>query len=309
MPSQAPTPQAAPNNIKGTAVRQAEPQPANPEIRGVFSSQEVRKVGTGTTTRKSVHKTFWFVEQHGDSIICQPLNTNYVPSGPKRSISLDELLAKFSPEPEFYQNSVYPKMQELNRTITKGDDHLQKGENFSAEHEYSTALKVDSENVRANFGIGLTYLERGDTSKAQNIFDRLVKLEGAFEDEHKHLFNEFGIQLRKNKMVPQAIAYYGRALELTKTDENLYMNLARAYLENNNIPQCIDNLFKALEISPQHVPSLKFIVWLLKKKLVPQDRIAEVNQVIANAQRPRQTEALPEASPGPLPAVPQNASA
>ncbi|MBQ7456385.1 MAG: tetratricopeptide repeat protein [Desulfovibrio sp.] len=281
-----------------------------PRIHGVFSSQEVRKVGTGTTTRKSVHKTFWFVDQKEDAIVCQPLNTNYVPSGPKRTISMEDLLTKFAPEPEFYQSSVFPKMQKLNDTINKGDDHLQKGEHFSAEHQYSAALKVDSDNVRANFGIGLTYLERGDTSKAQNIFDRLVKLDSAFETEHKHLFNEFGIQLRKNKMIPQAIAYYERAIALTQSDENLYMNVARAYLEGNNIPKCIDNLLMALGIAPHHVPSLKFLAWLIQRNLVPQDRLPAVNQVIARSQE-EEPAAVDESdvvsTPPPSQAVPQQA--
>ena len=252
-------------------------------IHGVFSSQEVRKVGTGTTTRKSVHKTFWFVEQHGDEIICQPLNTHYVPSGPKRTISLDELLSKFSPEPEFYQSSVFPKMQQLNKTIKEGDDHREKGETFSAEHEYQTALKIDCDNVRANFGIGLTYLERGDKSKAKNIFDRLVKLEGAFEEEHKHLFNEFGIQLRKNSMVSEAITYYSRALEITKKDENLYLNMARAYFENHDIDKCLDHLFQALNVAPTHAVSLKFLNWLVQKRLVPDHRMDEANRLLSFA--------------------------
>ena len=166
------------------------------DVRGVFSTQEVRRVGTGTTTRKTVQKTFWFIEQNGKDIDCQPLNTNYIPSGPKRKITMDELIAKFSPEPEFYLNSVFPKMQEMQRNVDNGDTHREKGENFSAEYEYSRALKIDEENVRANFGIGLTYLERGDNAKAQDIFQRLVKLEATLEPEHKHLFNEFGINLR-----------------------------------------------------------------------------------------------------------------
>ena len=91
------------------------------DVRGVFSTQEVRRVGTGTTTRKTVQKSFWFIEQHGKVIECQPLNTNYVPSGPKRKITMDELLAKFAPEPEFYLNSVYPKMQEMQRAIEQGE--------------------------------------------------------------------------------------------------------------------------------------------------------------------------------------------
>ena len=38
------------------------------DVRGVFSTQEVRRVGTGTTTRKTVQKTFWFIEQNGKEI-------------------------------------------------------------------------------------------------------------------------------------------------------------------------------------------------------------------------------------------------
>ena len=254
------------------------------DVRGVFSTQEVRRVGTGTTTRKTVQKTFWFIEQNGKEIDCQPLNTNYIPSGPKRKITMDELIAKFSPEPEFYLNSVFPKMQEMQRNVDNGDTHREKGENFAAEFEYSRALKIDEENVRANFGIGLTYLERGDNAKAQDIFQRLVKLEAAFEPEHKHLFNEFGINLRKSKMLQESFEYYQRALELSPTDENLYMNMARVLLELKDIGQCVDYLLKALELAPRHETSLKFLAWLIQKQLVPADRIEGVRAALQAAQ-------------------------
>ena len=254
------------------------------DVRGVFSTQEVRRVGTGTTTRKTVQKTFWFIEQHGKEIDCQPLNTNYVPSGPKRKITLDELFSKFSPEREFYHNSVFPKMQEIQRSIDSGDEHRENGENFAAEFEYTRALKVDEENVRAIFGIGLTYLERGDNAKAQDIFQRLVKLEAAFEPEHKHLFNEFGINLRKSKMLQESFEYYQRALELSPTDENLYMNMARVLLELKDIGQCVDYLLKALELAPRHETSLKFLAWLIQKQLVPADRLEGVRAALQAAQ-------------------------
>ncbi len=279
-----------PNTQKTESVVQ--PNKEKVEIRGVFSAQEIRKVGTGTTTRKSVHKSFWFVEQHGDEIHCQPLNMNYVPSGPKRKISMDELLAKFSPEPEFYMNSVFPKMQELNATISRGDAHREKGENFAAEFEYENALKVDEENIRANFGIGLTYLERGDKEKAQNIFERLVKLEGTFEDEHKHLFNSFGINLRKNKMLTQSVSYYQRAIEITDNDENLYINLARAQLELKEYDECITNLQKALSLSPANELVLKFLLWLRQNDLVPEGRKQDVVAMLTPQAR---SEAQPNA--------------
>lgn len=291
----------------------ASPKPATrqAEIKGVFSTQEIRKVGTGTTTRKTVQKMFWFIEQKGDVVECQPLNRNYVPSGNKKKITLEEVIAKFSPEPEFYMNSVYPKMQEMQQSVDNGDKHREKGETFAAEFEYGRALKIDEDNVRANFGIGLTYMERGDVDKAKDIFDRLVKLDGAFDPEHKHLFNEFGINLRKNKMNDQAVEYYKRALQLTQNDENLYMNMARALLETKDISGCVDNLLKALSIAPTHEVSLKFLGWLIQKNLVPQDKQEPVRAAMKTAAEAKAAKAATAAAADPAApaAAPQAAAA
>lgn len=292
-----------------TAPQAGAPRPQQqPEVRGVFSTQEIRKVGTGTTTRKTVQKTFWFVEQHGNEIECQPLNTNYVPSGPKRKISMEDLINKFSPEPEFYMNSVYPKMQELQYSVRQGDRYRESGETFAAEYEYSRALKVDEDNVRANFGIGLTYLERGEASKAQDIFERLVKLDAAFEPQHKHLFNEFGINLRKNKMLAESREYYARALQLSPKDENLNMNMARVLLESKDMDGCVDYLLEALRLAPRHEQSLKFMSWLIQKNLIPSGKMEDVKQAIAAskaaAPAPAAAPAAPSAAGGESGAAP-----
>ena len=263
-----------------------QPNPQSPpvpqdRIKGVFSTQEIRKVGTGTTQRKTVYKGFYFIEQdeHGD-IECQPLNANYVPSGQKRKITMEELMEKFAPEPEFYLNSVYPKMQELQRTLDNADSHRAKGETFAAEYEYSEALQVDEENVRANFGIGLTYLQRGENNKADDIFERLVKLDAAFAPEHKHMFNDFGINLRKARMYQQSVVYYNRALEMTTDDENLHINVARALFETKDIDGCMEHLLKALDLSPKHEQATKFLLWLVEKKLVATDAIERIRQAL-----------------------------
>ena len=257
--------------------KSSQPEKAANEVhqhfRGVFSSQELRKVGTGTTTRKTVTKTFWYAEEEPDGrLYVQPINSNYVPTGNKKYITKDELLAKFSPEHEFYTETVYPSMRRLKETIDRADNARNKGETFSAEYEYDNALAVDVDNVRANFGIGLTYLSRGEKEKAQNIFSRLVQLDGAFEEEHKHLFNEFGINLRKNKMFNESLEYYLRALKLSKHDENLYINIARVYLELKDIPHVVEFIGKALALAPQSEVALKFQSWLIAHKLVTEEQ-------------------------------------
>lgn len=259
-------------------------QPEKQGIEGVFSNQEIRKVGTGTTTRKTIQKSYWYaIEQPDGDIELQPLNLNYIPSGPKKKIPKDEFLGKFSPEPEFYVNNVFPKIKEVNKTIARADRHRQNKEYYSAEMEYGNALRVDEDNIRANFGLGITYLERGENNKAEDILGRLVKLDGAFEAEHKHLFNDFGINLRKNGMYDQSIAYYTRALELTTHDENLYYNVARAYLEKKDPASALAHLLKGLELNPSQDTLLKFLMWMVTKDLVPADQKPAVAAVLQKA--------------------------
>lgn len=236
-------------------------------IKGLFSSQKVEKVGTGTTTRKTVSKTFWFCEEREDGMVeTQPLNISNVPSGPKTEIPRDDFILKFNPEPEYYQENVFPKLKELNSTIRRAEEQRNQGSYYSAEFEYQRALNVDDDNVRANFGLGLTYMERGEPNKANDMFKRLVGLEAAFSPEHKHLFNEFGINLRKSNLFDQAIEYYGKALETAEQeDENLHYNMARAYFGKGAREKCEEHLQKALAANPNFEEAGKFLEYLKGK--------------------------------------------
>lgn len=239
-------------------------------IKGVFSSERVTKVGAGATVRKTTQTMYWFAEEDEQGVVwIQPLNPNYVPAGPKQEVEKNEFLERYAPEPEFYSSKVYPNIRKLNQTIAKAERHRVNGETFSAEYEFSNALRVDVENIRANFGLGLTYLERGDTDKADNIFQRLIKMEAAFEAEHKHLFNDFGISLRKNEMYDQALEYYGKALSLSPEDEHLHYNVARAYFAKADILNAVEHLRRSLQINADLDVAKKFLLYLKKNSLLP----------------------------------------
>ncbi|WP_320171395.1 tetratricopeptide repeat protein [Maridesulfovibrio sp.] len=236
------------------------------KIQGVFSSQSVQKIGTGTTVRRTISKMYWMVRELDDgSVEVQALNKSYVPAGPKSAVDMEEFLSKYSPEPEFYVSTVYPKIKELGSSIERGEKARQAGATYSAEFEFQNALDVDEENVKANFGLGLTYMERGENTKANDIFERLVNLDAAFQTEHKHLFNEFGINLRKSGMQDQAIEYYQRALQMSSQDENLHYNIARAYFEKGMLEKCADHLTKALSLNKDHVEAQKFFDFVKKQ--------------------------------------------
>ncbi|BCS90195.1 tetratricopeptide repeat protein [Pseudodesulfovibrio sediminis] len=260
------------------------------KIKGVFSTQTVAKVGTGTTQRKTIQKTYWDAEElDNGQISIQPLNKNYVPSGPKRNIERDDFLTKFNPEPEFYVSTVFPAIKEMDGAIVRGEKHRERGAAYSAEFEYQQAMDIDEENVRANFGLGLTYLDRGDQVKANDIFERLVDLEAAFDVEHKHLFNDFGINMRKNKMYDQALQYYLRAEGLVQNDEHLFHNIARCYYEKGNVEGCKEYLIKSLEVNPKLEASLQFWEFLKGQGLVKADEGPNLSSEPAN-ETPPETE-------------------
>jgi len=139
------------------------------------------------------------------------------------------------------------------------DDHLQKKEYFAAEYEYDKALRVDEENVRGNFGKGLSLMERGEAEKARKVFNRLSRIEALFLEENKHLFNEFGIRLRKLGMYDEAIQHYQKAINICPHDEHLYFNMGRAYFGKKEIAQATRWIQIALETNPNFQEASDFL--------------------------------------------------
>ncbi|MCM0754621.1 tetratricopeptide repeat protein [Desulfovibrio aminophilus] len=225
--------------------------PTEERIKGAFSTAKTSKVGTGTTAKKVSTTIYVFVDEQEDGTIeVQAVNENHVPTGPTTSITRDELLADYFPDPEYYHKTMLPQMRELAKQIAGGERHLKNGQPFTAELNFQNALNLDEQNIRANFGIGLVYLRREEKEKALEVLRRLVTLDAAFEKRHKHLFNEFGINLRKNGMYEQALDYYGRALDFAKDDENLYFNIARTHIERRDLGRAKEALEQALAINP-----------------------------------------------------------
>jgi tetratricopeptide (TPR) repeat protein len=235
---------------------------------GVFSLQKMVKIGAGTTSRRVAQSSFFFVtENENGEMVLQALGPNGTPVGAKTTISREDLLKNYMPEPGMYQKTVLPKLREVQVAVARGEKFRKRGETFTAEFEYGKALAIDEENVRANFGIGLCYLSRGDTSKANEVFEKVVGLEAAFDQEHKHLFNEFGINLRKSKMHDQAMQYYEKALALSPSDEHLHYNAARAAFEKADNKAATAHLAKALELNPGFAEARTFLDHMKKKGL------------------------------------------
>lgn len=233
---------------------------------GAFSVLKASKVGTGTTTQKHVQTMYVYAEEQPDGTFAlQYINDNFVPTGKAWSVTREELLASHTPEPDLYMNKVFPAMRELTKTIAHAERLRDQGQTYSAEYEFKKALRIDETNIRATFGFGLTYLDRGEAEKADLVFRRLVTLEAAFESEHKHLFNEFGIKLRKSGLLEQALQFYGRAAEYTGDDEHLHYNRARVLADMSAYGRAREDLERALDLNPDFGEARSLLVWVEKQ--------------------------------------------
>ncbi|WP_461209221.1 tetratricopeptide repeat protein [Desulfocurvus sp. DL9XJH121] len=248
-------------------------------IHGVFSTMEIRKVGTGTTQRKTKVKQYWLVREvheNGEDLAeVQPINEHLIPIGKKRTISVGTLLERFSPEPEFYISNQIPAPSEgEGSAILDLDD----GELPAPPHpgtpraeiegfELSGAPEEMEKSARASFGLGLTYLKRGNQDKAEGIFLRLAEVDAPFSPAHKHMFNEFGISLRKEKLLGTALKHYLRALDLAPDeDENLLHNIARAYFEQRDFGNAVLFLEKSLQANPNLKESQLFLDYIQRRR-------------------------------------------
>jgi tetratricopeptide (TPR) repeat protein len=244
-------------------------KPKRTPISGVFSQVKSATIGAGTTVRKTEVVTYFFAKEREDGVLeVQALGDNVV-FGPVVTLGLDDFLGQYMPEPQMSLERARveaTRETEIHKALARGDKFQKQGKTFSAEFEYGKALALDEENVRANFGIGLCYIERGETEKAREVLGRLVRLEAAFQDEHKHLFNEFGISLRKSKMDAEALQYYSRAVELCPNDENLHYNMARASFDMGDTEAATLRLAHCLTLNPAHAEAKKFLDFIKRKK-------------------------------------------
>ena len=239
------------------------PVPGQKPVKGVFSIDSQQLLGIGGIGRPS-QRIFCYAEQQDGMgrVAIQRLSRNFIPSGSKRYITREQLLTQYQPEPSIYLNKVVPVMRRLEEAVGTADGHRQRQELFAAEFEYKSVLRLDEEHVKAAFGLGLTYLERQEKHNADAVFHKIMRIEAAFLPEHKHLFNEFGIQMRKLGMYDEAMRYYSRAYRLCRTDEHLLYNIARTLFEKGRIKSSRAMLAQALRLNAGFPEGKAFLAYL-----------------------------------------------
>lgn len=237
------------------------------KIQGIFSIEKTVKIGTGSTEKKVKQKIYCQANELEDGQIdVRYLGKNDEPMDASERIPKDAFIRDSVFQPYYLEERKAEKESKANKNIVTAEEHVKKNELHSAEYEYKMALRVDEENLRANFGIGNVYLKMGEKDKAKDIFVKISKIDAIFEEKNKHFFNDCAIQLRKQELYTEAIDYYNKAIELCDMDENLFFNLSRAYAESKDLEEAKRKILKALEINPKFKEAKSYLDYINKRE-------------------------------------------
>jgi tetratricopeptide (TPR) repeat protein len=235
------------------------------KIQGIFFEESTITLGTGNTQKNQKMKNYCQAEQiDSEKVKLSFLGNEGKPTGIVIEIAYDEFLKRYTFDPNYRVKT--KDEAEHDRHVAVAEKQRARGEVFSAELEYTKALKIDPESIRANFGIGTLYMEMGDTTKAKEVFRKLSEVEAIFEEDNKHIFNEFGIELRKANMLEEALANYQKAITISPQDEHLYFNIARIHYDIKEWNNALVWLKKALEIN-SHFRDARSFQMLISKEM------------------------------------------
>jgi len=224
-------------------------------MEGVYSETKVQEIGTmGTARKQTVVDYYKCIQLDDKTVSIQILNIDGVPLPLKETVPLAEFVKRF----EYVSKNPKTKDQvTAEKHVASAEHYVKRKEYNSAEYEFNKALKLDQENVRANFGLGKVYLETGETEKATKMFEKLAKQDNMMAPENKHFFNDLGRELRGLHLYDQAMEFYEKAGKMKGgADEHLLFNLARAAYESGDKSSAMDYLNQALALDPALEPAL-----------------------------------------------------
>lgn len=233
----------------------------------IYLRREEIPLGCGTTAKYEVVEDYYQVTEVDENHVeIRLLDFTDQPVGKGVVISKNEL-KNYTPCPDYFKQKKKPRDLLVEEHVLSGDRHFEKKEFYSAEYEYNQALSLDQHHLRAYLGKGKTLYARGEKEAAKKIFTLLSQLETLFDKENKHIFNEFGIELRKKGMFDEAISNYLRAISIDPEDEVLYYNLGRAYYEEGKPEEALVQLEQALTLNPDFKEAQEFLSEILSPSL------------------------------------------
>ena len=221
--------------------------------RMVFLQKTVMKLGTGGTSRNATSINYYEAfPQEGGRYKLVLLDLNDQPTGLSEIVDEAELKKSFDPAPGYFESKMSPEEKEVAKKLANGKEHLKREEYFSAEFEFDSVIQIDERNLEAHVAKSEAQLGQGEVEAARQTLEKLSEFEELYEKSNKHIFNSYGMTLRKGGFFDKAVESYAKALRMDPADENLFYNIGRATYEKKDLKKALVFLNKCLALNPDH---------------------------------------------------------
>ncbi len=184
------------------------------------------------------------------------------------------------------------KISPLNhdRKIAIGDTYAQLGDTENTKTYYDDALKLVRKN--ANEMMSHTTMQIGkrlkevDPDKSLEYMTKAMELKkGSFSKKDLWMFNEIGLNLRKQGKWEEAINQYKQALQVSREDGGVLYNTGMAYLQGKQYFKAIQYIENALECNPDllkfdaNIPYNIALVYYYAQKFPEAQQYAKIARV------------------------------
>lgn len=232
-----------------------------PAVLGVYSLRKMSELGAGATMTGHENVTYWYARQLSDTACeVQPLAVGGLPSGMVKRASLPDFIKSYSPEPFYYSEHPVPVLDRLADKLLGSEDDDALARLDPEERKALGALLVDPSGLTGQAQNTAEVL-----AAARRILKALLSRCETARFENRSRFSGFGVKLRKDGHFDESIAYFTKALDIEKNDENVYFNMARVYYDMGDIAGCRGALEQALSINPEFQEAGQFARFLARK--------------------------------------------
>ncbi len=195
-----------------------------------------KKDFVGVFSRKNLQgvKHYYFVWIEGDIFSVQKLNDFFQPTEMLRHVDGPSFKASFTHEPSIkkHPKGFTPLEEKIQDTPAASADQV---ENYMRDLFRKATLRLSRDTTR---------------DSALPILENLLEVEEGITKEHKHMFNDFGIEMRKSKMHNHALAFCKRTLNLSKNDDHAHFNAARILIEMGEYDEAEQHILTAQYLNP-----------------------------------------------------------
>jgi tetratricopeptide (TPR) repeat protein len=167
---------------------------------------------------------------------------------------------------------------EMVRLSDNAEVYYNMGYILSIRQDYDAALRsfrkatlINNQHARAFKQMGLIYQKLGKIDDAQKNLEHAAEIHMVMNQETEaeeilntvltlrpnttNVYNTLGIIYRHQGRLQEAVGAYEKARKVHPDDENIFFNLARVYIDMNDIPQAQEALRKAVSLNRKFTPA------------------------------------------------------